>query len=80
MASECPGKNSWPELEGAHGDAAAAKIETQNPNVDAIILLDGTPVTKGFRCNRVWVHPTVAKGELMGFKGEKVHCPPSDAL
>ncbi|KAF8394317.1 hypothetical protein HHK36_020524 [Tetracentron sinense] len=49
------GKNSWPELVGENGETAAAKIEKENHNVDAIVLLEGTPVTKDFRCNRVWV-------------------------
>ncbi|KAJ4726832.1 Proteinase inhibitor [Melia azedarach] len=55
MSSGCPGKNSWPELVGEAGEAAAAKVEKENPNVNAIVILDGTPVTKDFRCNRVWV-------------------------
>ncbi|KAK1428386.1 hypothetical protein QVD17_17219 [Tagetes erecta] len=53
--TDCKGKSSWPELVGSTGDAAAAKIEKENPLVDAIVLLDGTPTTKDFRCNRVWV-------------------------
>ncbi|KAG6658747.1 hypothetical protein CIPAW_04G183600 [Carya illinoinensis] len=46
MESECPGKNSWPELVGA-----------ENSNVHATVLLEGTPVTRDFRCDRVrvWV-------------------------
>ncbi|OVA05295.1 Proteinase inhibitor I13 [Macleaya cordata] len=56
MASEyCKGKNSWTELVGVDGEIAAATIERQNRNVDAIVLLEGTPVTKDFRCTRVWV-------------------------
>ncbi|XP_018825238.1 inhibitor of trypsin and hageman factor [Juglans regia] len=57
MASECPGKNSWPELIGASGEAAAEKIEAENSNVHATVLLEGTPVTRDFRCDRVrvWV-------------------------
>ncbi|XP_052170045.1 inhibitor of trypsin and hageman factor-like [Diospyros lotus] len=50
-----PGKKAWPELVGADGEAAAAAIERENPAVKAIVLPDGTPVTKDFRCNRVWV-------------------------
>ncbi|CAI9288488.1 unnamed protein product [Lactuca saligna] len=53
--SDCEGKSSWPELVGATGDAAAKKIEKENPRVDAIVLLDGTPTTRDFRCDRVWV-------------------------
>lgn len=41
---------------GTRGEAAAAKIERENPDVHAIVLRDGTPVTKDvFGCNRVWV-------------------------
>ncbi|KAI3526646.1 hypothetical protein L1887_05906 [Cichorium endivia] len=53
--SDCEGKSSWPELVGENGQAAAAKIEKENPRVDAIVLLDGTPTTRDFRCDRVWV-------------------------
>ncbi|KDP36376.1 hypothetical protein JCGZ_08645 [Jatropha curcas] len=55
MASECPGKSSWPELLGANGKAAAALIEKENKHVNAIVLKEGTPVTRDFRCDRVWV-------------------------
>ncbi|KAK1428381.1 hypothetical protein QVD17_17214 [Tagetes erecta] len=56
--TDCKGKSSWPELVGSTGDAAAAKIEEENPLVDAIVLRDGTPVTADFRCDRVrvWVN------------------------
>lgn len=53
--ADCPGKGSWPELVGEHGDAAAAQIEKENPNVHALVLKDGTPVIRDFRCDRVWV-------------------------
>ncbi|XVE72986.1 hypothetical protein DITRI_Ditri11bG0081900 [Diplodiscus trichospermus] len=53
--SRCPGKNSWPELVGEKGETAKAAIESENPNVGATVLLEGTPVTRDFRCNRVWV-------------------------
>ncbi|PWA46627.1 proteinase inhibitor I13 [Artemisia annua] len=53
--SDCQGKSSWPELVGATGEAAAATIERENPLVNAIVLLDGTPTTRDFRCDRVWV-------------------------
>ncbi|KAJ0807399.1 putative proteinase inhibitor I13, potato inhibitor I [Helianthus annuus] len=35
-----------------------AIIEKENPLVNAIVLLDGTPVTMDFRCDRVrvWVN------------------------
>ncbi|KAH7577636.1 hypothetical protein ACOSQ2_001397 [Xanthoceras sorbifolium] len=55
MSDRCPGKTSWPEMVGKNGEEAAAKIERENVNVDAIVLLDGTPVTMDFNCNRVWV-------------------------
>ncbi|KAL2510780.1 Serine protease inhibitor [Abeliophyllum distichum] len=56
--ADCPGKDSWPELLGAKGEAAAAVIEKENRHVDAIVLKEGTPVTKDFRCDRVrvWVN------------------------
>ncbi|GAB2229049.1 hypothetical protein Droror1_Dr00023184 [Drosera rotundifolia] len=54
-AQDCPGKNVWPELVGETGQAAAGKVQRENRFVHAIVLLDGTPVTKDFRCNRVWV-------------------------
>ncbi|KAL3517666.1 hypothetical protein ACH5RR_020255 [Cinchona calisaya] len=44
----CPGKTSWSELVGANGYAAALIIEKENRFVRAIVLLDGTPVTKDF--------------------------------
>lgn len=37
------------------GEEAAEKIEEENKNVNAIVLLDGTAVTMEFKCNRVWV-------------------------
>ncbi|XP_022975284.1 inhibitor of trypsin and hageman factor [Cucurbita maxima] len=56
--SSCPGKSSWPHLVGVGGSVAKAIIERENPNVKAVILEEGTPVTKDFRCNRVriWVN------------------------
>ncbi|KAE8676220.1 Inhibitor of trypsin and hageman factor [Hibiscus syriacus] len=50
-----PGKNSWPELVGTNGESAKTTIENENPDVAAIVLLDGTQVTTDFRCDRVWV-------------------------
>ncbi|XVF32435.1 hypothetical protein REPUB_Repub17cG0082600 [Reevesia pubescens] len=52
------GKNSWPELLRTNGEIAKTTIERENPNVGAIVLLEGTPVTRDFRCNRVWVWVT----------------------
>lgn len=51
------GKSSWPELQGAQGQEAAATIERENPYVDAQIVLEGTFVTGEFSCTRVrvWV-------------------------
>lgn len=37
------------------GQKAAEIIEKENPNVKAIVILDGTPVTLDFRCDRVRV-------------------------
>ncbi|KAI3668071.1 hypothetical protein L6452_43146 [Arctium lappa] len=53
--SGCRGKNSWTELVGKNGEDAAVKIEQENPHVHAIMILDGTPVTGDFRCDRVRV-------------------------
>ncbi|OVA05297.1 Proteinase inhibitor I13 [Macleaya cordata] len=61
MATICKGKDSWPELVGVDGQIAAATIESQNSNVDAIIVLEGSSVPEDFRCTRVWVW--VNKGE-----------------
>ncbi|EEF41424.1 Proteinase inhibitor, putative [Ricinus communis] len=55
MSNVCLGKDSWPELVGAKGDDAAATVEKENKHVHAIVLKEGTPVTRDFRCNRVWV-------------------------
>ncbi|GLT45925.1 hypothetical protein SLA2020_197200 [Shorea laevis] len=56
--ADCVPVNVWPELLWANGKAVAATIRRENPNVDAVVLLDGTPVTRDFRCNRVrvWVN------------------------
>ncbi|KAJ9543567.1 hypothetical protein OSB04_023274 [Centaurea solstitialis] len=68
--SNCKGKDAWPELVGSKGQKAAAKIEQENSRVDAIVLLDGTPTTRDFRCNRVWVwvnsHGTVLRPPVIG--------------
>ncbi|XP_042491128.1 glu S.griseus protease inhibitor-like [Macadamia integrifolia] len=57
MTSECTGKSSWPELKGKQGEVAAATIERENPEVDAVIVLEGSVVTGDFLCTRVrvWV-------------------------
>ncbi|XP_021831396.1 uncharacterized protein LOC110771406 [Prunus avium] len=50
------GKRSWPELIGEIGEAAAVKIERENPNVRAIIVVESTPSpTKDRNCDKVWV-------------------------
>ncbi|KAK4493400.1 hypothetical protein RD792_017698 [Penstemon davidsonii] len=53
--ADCPGKDAWPELVGALGQVAERVIERENPNVNAIVVRDGTIVTADFRCDRVWV-------------------------
>ncbi|KAL6192116.1 hypothetical protein ACLB2K_038503 [Fragaria x ananassa] len=52
------GKSSWPELLGAQGTDAKATIESENASVTAVIVLEGTAVTKDFRLDRVrvWVN------------------------
>ncbi|KAI3965646.1 hypothetical protein MKX01_010603 [Papaver californicum] len=55
MGDECPGKNSWPELVGFDGQIAAARIESENPNVNAMVVQEGFNVITDYRCNRVWV-------------------------
>ncbi|KAL3849794.1 hypothetical protein ACJIZ3_011676 [Penstemon smallii] len=51
-------KDVWPELVGARGEVAERVIEKQNPNVNAIIVPEGSVVTADFRCDRVrvWVN------------------------
>ncbi|KAF9608947.1 hypothetical protein IFM89_012115 [Coptis chinensis] len=58
MASGCMRKGMWLELIGSDGNIAKATIERQNPLVIAIVLLEGTPVSRDFKCNRViiWVN------------------------
>ncbi|CAA6658956.1 unnamed protein product [Spirodela intermedia] len=51
----CVGKESWPELLGAEGSAAAAIIEKENPHVDAIVLHKDAITTMEYRCDRVRV-------------------------
>ncbi|KAJ9543355.1 hypothetical protein OSB04_023062 [Centaurea solstitialis] len=53
--TDCQGKSSWPELVGRRGDFAVETIERENPRVDAVVILDGSPVTADFRCDRVRV-------------------------
>ncbi|KAA8527727.1 hypothetical protein F0562_035404 [Nyssa sinensis] len=56
MSIECQGKSSWPELVGVQGETATATIERENPLVTALIVLEGSPVTPDFRCDRVRVY------------------------
>ncbi|KNA21305.1 hypothetical protein SOVF_043910 [Spinacia oleracea] len=52
----CKGKKSWPELVGKDGNEAAEIIKSENCFVKlTVVLLEGTPVTKDFRCDRVRV-------------------------
>ncbi|KVG43185.1 Proteinase inhibitor I13, potato inhibitor I [Cynara cardunculus var. scolymus] len=53
--TDCEGKRSWPEVVGRRGEDAVVTIERENPRVDAFVILDGTPVTGDFRCDRVRV-------------------------
>lgn len=52
------GKQSWPELLGTYGAAAAAAVETENKKVAATIVAEGSFVSGDFRCDRVrvWVN------------------------
>ncbi|KAL3849733.1 hypothetical protein ACJIZ3_011615 [Penstemon smallii] len=51
-------KDVWPELVGASGEVAERVIERQNPNVNAVIVKEGSFLTADFRCDRVrvWVN------------------------
>ncbi|KAG6389698.1 hypothetical protein SASPL_151171 [Salvia splendens] len=51
----CTGKDSWLELVGKKGEEAAIVIESENPYVKAIVLKDGTTITKDFCCDSVCV-------------------------
>ncbi|CAA7052070.1 unnamed protein product [Microthlaspi erraticum] len=68
------GKNAWPELVGKNGDYAASVIESENTRVDAVVILDGTPVTADFRCDRVRVrvdgNRKTTWPELVGTNGD----------
>ncbi|KAL1342061.1 hypothetical protein HN51_028640 [Arachis hypogaea] len=55
MSTGCEGKSSWPELVGFEGTVAEARIERENPLVNAIIVPEGSIVTTDYRCDRVWV-------------------------
>ncbi|KAJ9556936.1 hypothetical protein OSB04_011550 [Centaurea solstitialis] len=79
------GKKSWPELFGTQAQGATIIIESQNENVDAIIVEEGSSMSIDIRCDRVRVFadkndvvkevPKVVKGkkswpELVGTQGE----------
>ncbi|XP_004247655.1 wound-induced proteinase inhibitor 1-like [Solanum lycopersicum] len=50
----CKGKQFWPELIGVPAKLAKEIIEKENPSISDIpILLNGSPVTMDFRCDRV---------------------------
>ncbi|TMW88526.1 hypothetical protein EJD97_018438 [Solanum chilense] len=50
----CKGKQRWPELIGVPAQYAKGIIEKENPFIaDIPILLNGSPVTMDFRCDRV---------------------------
>lgn len=51
------GKKKWPELVGVSANVAAQKIEKENPNVHTVVLLQGSPTTPDYKCDRVrlWV-------------------------
>ncbi|KGN56897.1 hypothetical protein Csa_010510 [Cucumis sativus] len=56
MAEEsAPRKTEWPELVFVKYSIAAAIIEKENPDVEAVKILSGTPRILNFDINRVWV-------------------------
>ncbi|CAA6658951.1 unnamed protein product [Spirodela intermedia] len=64
------GKESWPELVGAEGSAAAVIIEKENPHVDAVIVHKDLGTDMQYRCDRVRVrvddHGIVAETPIIG--------------
>ncbi|KAJ9543354.1 hypothetical protein OSB04_023061 [Centaurea solstitialis] len=71
--TDCAGKDSWPELVGRTGEDAVVIIERENPRVNAVVILDGTPTTGDFRCDRVrvWVNSRKRSWpEVVGRRGE----------
>ncbi|KAH0641391.1 hypothetical protein KY285_037977 [Solanum tuberosum] len=51
---ECNGKLRWPELIGVPAQYAKGIIEKENTFItDVQIILNGSPVTADFSCNRV---------------------------
>nr|ABP01767.1 ptoteinase inhibitor 2 [Salvia miltiorrhiza] len=55
--SGCPGigKDSWPELVGVCGREAAKVISEENSLVNPLIWGENQPITRDFRCDRVFV-------------------------
>ncbi|TMW86299.1 hypothetical protein EJD97_021607 [Solanum chilense] len=52
--SNCFGKLRWPELIGVPTKLAKEIIEKENPSINEFpIVLNGSPVTFDFRCERV---------------------------
>ncbi|MCD7470239.1 hypothetical protein HAX54_009956 [Datura stramonium] len=54
--SGCPGvrKDRWPELLGVPAKLAREIIQKENPKLTNVpSILNGSPVTKDFRCDRV---------------------------
>ncbi|MGA4847054.1 serine protease inhibitor [Streptomyces sp. G5(2025)] len=54
-AAPCEGKQAWPELVGIDANTAGYTIRKENPSVTVQIILAGSPVSPGFRCDRVRV-------------------------
>nr|AID52861.1 serine protease inhibitor [Hevea brasiliensis] len=55
MTSQASVENSWPELVGTNGDIAAGIIQTENANVKAIVVKEGSPMTMEYNLCRVLV-------------------------
>ncbi|XP_049402191.1 trypsin inhibitor 1-like isoform X2 [Solanum stenotomum] len=54
--SGCPGvrKDTWPELLGVPAKLARETIQKENPRLTNVVnVLNGSPVTQDFRCDRV---------------------------
>ncbi|XP_060176549.1 proteinase inhibitor I-B-like [Lycium barbarum] len=54
--SDCPGvtKDTWPELLGVPATLARQTIQNENSNITNVpSILNGSPVTTDFRCDRV---------------------------
>jgi hypothetical protein len=49
------GKKSWPEVEGLPSEAAKQKILADRPDVQVVVLPDGSVVTTDFNDKRVRV-------------------------